>query len=200
MKFFTPFSRAENLILALTWRTHIDNVSSKVSKSIGLLFKIRLFVNSRLLKILYYSLVYPYLIYAVEVWGSADNTHLNKILILQKRIVRLMTFSEKKLNDYSLVPSDPLFIKTEILKVHDIFKIKVAKFIYNSLNKMNPVNFHSWFTLTTEISKFCINKDLIRANRTHIALWSKIIKGTGTKNLEQVATPTKKPLFLEYFY
>ena len=51
----------------LTWRAHIDNVSSKISRAIGLLYKIRPFVNTKLLRTLYYSLVYPYLIYAIEV-------------------------------------------------------------------------------------------------------------------------------------
>ena len=40
---------------------------------------------------LYYRLVYPHLNYATEVWGSADSTYLDRILILQKRIVRMLT-------------------------------------------------------------------------------------------------------------
>ena len=135
----------------LTWRVHIENVSSKISKSIGLLYKIRPFVNTKLMKTLYYSLVYPHLIYAIEVWGSADDTHLNKLLILQKRIVRLITFSDKRLNDYSFLPSDPLFFKLEIHKIHEIFKLMMAKFIFNCLNENNPLNFHSWYILTSQI-------------------------------------------------
>ena len=70
----------------LSWINHIDNISTKVSKSVGLLYKIRNFVDIKIIKTLYYSLVYPHLIYAIEVWGSANETHLNKILILQKKI------------------------------------------------------------------------------------------------------------------
>ena len=33
---------------------------------------------------LYYSLVYPHLNHAIEVWGSADQTHLDRILTIQK--------------------------------------------------------------------------------------------------------------------
>ena len=35
----------------------------------------------------------------------------------------------------------------EIHKIHDIFKIRLAKFIFTSLCKSNPINFHSWFKL-----------------------------------------------------
>ena len=44
----------------LSWRNHIDNVSTKISKSIGLLYKIRYFVDIKIFKTLYYSLVYPH--------------------------------------------------------------------------------------------------------------------------------------------
>ena len=135
----------------LTWRIHIDNVSSKISKSIGLLYKIRPFITTKLMRTLYYSIVYPYLIYAIEVWGSADDTHLNKLLILQKRIVRLINYSDKRQVDYSFLPSDPLFYKMEIHKIHDIFKLMITKFIFNCLNEKNPINFHAWYILTSQV-------------------------------------------------
>ena len=138
----------------LTWVTHINALSKKISRAIGLLYKIRPFVSTNILKTLYYSLIYSHLNYAIEVWGSADTTHLNRLLILQKRIVRMITRSDKRQEDYSFLPSDPLFHQLEILKVHDIFKLRVSKFIYNCLNKNNPVLFHSWFTLTSQIHRY----------------------------------------------
>ena len=93
----------------LTWQAHIDNLSKKISRSIGLLYKIRPFVNKHIMKMLYYSLVFSHLTYAIEIWGSADKTHLNRLLILQKRAVRLLSHLDKRLEDYSLTPSDPLF-------------------------------------------------------------------------------------------
>ena len=38
-----------------------------------------------------------------------------------------------------------------MLKVHDIFKMSIAKFIDNCLNKTCPVNFYPWFKLITQI-------------------------------------------------
>ena len=131
----------------LTWHVQIDNLCKKNSRSIGLLYKIRPFVNTHIIKMLYYSLVYSHLTYAIEVWGSADNTHLNRILILQKRAVRMLTHSDKRHEDHSFSPSDPLFYKMQIHKVHDIFKLRITKFIFTSLEKSNPTNFHSWFKL-----------------------------------------------------
>ena len=63
------------------------------------------------MKTVYYSLIYSHIVYAIEVWGSAFKTELDKILMLQKRAIRLMT---------SLSTSDPIFIKLNFLKVVDI--------------------------------------------------------------------------------
>ena len=87
------------------------------------MYKIRPFVNSRIMKTLYYSLAYPHLLYAVEVWGSADYTVIERLLLLQKRIVRLLVYSDVRHDDFSFMSSDPLFFKEKILKIHDIFKM-----------------------------------------------------------------------------
>ena len=137
----------------LSWKIHIDNVSTKISKTIGLLYKIRYFVDVKIIKTLYYSLVYPHLIYGIEVWGSADETHLNKLLILQKKIVRLICYSDVRHADYSFSPSNPLFYKLELHKIYDIFKINLSKFIFKCLNKMTPVNFHNWYQLTSVLNR-----------------------------------------------
>ena len=58
----------------------------------------------------YYSLVYSNNIYAIEVWGSAFKTDLDKILTLQKRGIRLMTFNDVfPAIPGPLHPTDPIF-------------------------------------------------------------------------------------------
>ena len=134
----------------LTWKHQIDKICKTICRSIGILYKIRPYVNLKILKTLYYSLIYPHLIYAIEVWGSADNTYLNHIFMLQKRTVQMINYSDKRQPDFAFPSADPLFLKLGFLKVHNIFRLKIAKFIHNSLNKHNPTIFHSWFKLTTQ--------------------------------------------------
>ena len=68
----------------LNWKTHILAVSKKISRCIGILCKLRQFVKMKMLKNIYYSLSYSHLVYAIQVWGSACSTEINKILVLQK--------------------------------------------------------------------------------------------------------------------
>ena len=55
----------------LNWKEHILNLSKKLSKSIGIICKLRHFVgNIQTLIKLYYAIVYPFLTYSCMVWGS----------------------------------------------------------------------------------------------------------------------------------
>ena len=70
----------------LKWTEHITYVKNKISKSSGILFKARNYLDKKALKQLYYSFVYPYLIYVIEIWGNASNIHLDPIIKLQKTL------------------------------------------------------------------------------------------------------------------
>ena len=112
----------------LTWNIHIDKISKTISRATGLLYLfIRPFVTNKILKMFYHSLVYPHLNYATEVWGSADSTYLDRILILRKRIVRMLTLNDLRQHDFSFPAFDPLFF----LKIHDgkSIMVKIGKFI-----------------------------------------------------------------------
>jgi hypothetical protein len=46
--------------------------------------------SNQLLRILYFALVYPYLQYCITVWESTYSTYLNRIVVLQKRVLRII--------------------------------------------------------------------------------------------------------------
>ena len=79
--------------------------------------------------------------------GVSDNIYIKPLLILQRRIVRLLTF-----NDNYPVPAGPLdhttplFYDSKILIIHDIFKVQTAKFVYKCLHNLNPPHFNIMFT------------------------------------------------------
>ena len=55
---------------------------------------LRLFVPPNNLHHIYISLIQPYLLYGIVTWGQAAKTYKNKILILQKRVLRFMFFGD----------------------------------------------------------------------------------------------------------
>ena len=78
----------------LTWKPHISQLSHKLSKTVGVLSKIRYFVNSDILVMLYYALIFSFLNYGIETWGLTYPSYLKPISIIQKKCIRIMTYSE----------------------------------------------------------------------------------------------------------
>ena len=100
------------------------------------------------MKNIYYSKIYSHIVYAIQVWGSAGKIETDKILVLQKRSIRLILNKDKRhVKPGPLVSTNRMFFKLEILKVKDIFTLQISKFIYKCLNRDTPDNFHEWFKL-----------------------------------------------------
>ena len=139
----------------LNWKQHITNVSKKISRSIGVMYRIRKYLNLNTLKSIYYSLIYSHIVYAIQVWGSANDTELVKILTLQKKAVRMMMYKDQyPPMSGPLNPSNPLFSALEILKIHDVFKLQLTKFIFDCLSFTTPSNFRNWFILNHTVHDY----------------------------------------------
>ena len=108
----------------LSWKDHITNLSKKLSRSIGILYKLRPFVNLKIMKkkkyiYIYHALFCSHLVYGIQVWGSACDSHIGTIQVLQKSVVRLMSYDDQ----FPLIPgplpaSSPLFVKLGLLKLN----------------------------------------------------------------------------------
>ena len=77
----------------ITWIPHITYVKNKVSKGIGIIYKAPKYLKRNTLINLYHSYIYPYLIYCIEAWGNATNCHLEQLYLTQKKVARIISFS-----------------------------------------------------------------------------------------------------------
>ena len=73
---------------------------------------------------LYYFLIYPFLIYSIQVWGLTYPTYLKPVTTWQKRVVRIMTFSDPRSH------SEPLLKSLRLLKFSDIIHLEILFFYH----------------------------------------------------------------------
>ena len=129
----------------LKWGNQVNYIKKKVNRSIGILSKIRYYVNTNTLINLYYSLVYPFLIYGLIVWGNTYNCTLSPWYLMQ-RALRIMTFS--KFDEHS----SPLFKQTRIImKFHDLVVFLIAIFIHKYHKNLLPTTFETFFVRVNEV-------------------------------------------------
>ena len=87
----------------LTWKPHISLLASKLSKSIGIIHKSRFFLSTQSLRTLYNSMILPYLYYCNLAWGGTYKANLQRIVILQKRALRIVNNSTYDANTSPIV-------------------------------------------------------------------------------------------------
>ena len=132
----------------LTWDTHIDHLCRKIAKSIGVLYRARHYLNLDILKNLYFNLIYSYISYGTLVWGSNYKSKLRHIHLLQKRALRIMTFSHIK------TPSRPLFQKLEILNIFEIVKLQLGEIAFKYSKDQLPSTFSKLFIDMNEVHQY----------------------------------------------
>ena len=112
-----------------------------------MLYKARDYVSKKCLANLYHTYIYPYFIYCIEIWGGAVSCHLHPLVLLQKKIVRIITFS------YYLAHSEPLFIDLSILPFDKMYFNRISIFMYKQSNGLLPNVMNELYISKNEIHK-----------------------------------------------
>ena len=118
---------------------------NKISKSIGILYRTRSFLDKTTLRNLYYTFVFPYLIYCSEIWGNAAMVHLKPIVTLQKKCIRTITFSEY------LAPTKPLFMSLNILRFEKLIIQRISLLMFKYSKASLPKSLMNLFSTNNQI-------------------------------------------------
>ena len=113
---------------SLSWSSHVNHTANKISKTNGMINRLKHTLPKQILTTIYNSLINPYLHYCILTWGS--NTE--RLLTLQKRAVRSIT------NSHILAHTENLFKELKILKIDDILKQHQFTFYHKFLNNNLP--------------------------------------------------------------
>ena len=119
----------------LSWKYHIDSIVTKTSKNVKLVAKLCQSVPRPILPNIYKSLITsPYLTYGLAAWGQVCKTYLNKILILQKRALRLLYLAGW--HDHAI----PLFLETNVLPITFLYYESVSTLMHDINDDKTPAN------------------------------------------------------------
>ena len=112
----------------MSWKPHVDSVSNKISKYIGILYRLKRYLPMNVLKLIYFSLIQSSLNYSLMSWGF----NCGRLKTLQKKAIRAICNS--KYNAHT----EPLMKNLKILKLEDMFKINMLKWYYRFKKQQLP--------------------------------------------------------------
>ena len=110
----------------LTFKLHISQICKKVARSTGIFYKLQHYLPTTSLISLYYTFIYPHLLYCNLAWGNSAESHLNQLFVLQKKVIRII--NKVPHNSHT----NNLFFKNQILKLSDINKLKIGSYMYSN--------------------------------------------------------------------
>ena len=144
----------------MNWKSHLDILSNKIARAIGILNRLKHFIPVHVKLTIYFSLIYCHFNYGILAWGN----DCQRITTLQKKCIRTITNS--KYNDHT----DPLFSKLKLLKLADIFNLQQLKFYYKYIKGDLPEYFKS---LNFVPNSNYHNYDTRHRNQLHIGITKK---------------------------
>ena len=85
----------------LTWQHHANDLCIKLNRANALFFKIRKYVSLKILISIYFAIFDSHLYYCRLVWAQ-NFSSIKRILILQKKVVRIINFQPRNSHTSSL--------------------------------------------------------------------------------------------------
>jgi len=129
----------------LSWNYHVNHINKKISRSLFALKQVKHFLPPESLHTLYFATIHPHILYGILAWGNANKTITNKVNLLQKRAIRII--SKAKYNSHT----EPLLKNLNILNVNDLYEFEILIFMHKFIHHKLPKSFSNIFTFNHEI-------------------------------------------------
>jgi hypothetical protein len=115
----------------LTWKPHIDRLHVELSKIIGLLWRNR-HILCKINKLMFYnSYIQSKIDFCLPIWGSASKVFTDKILLLQKKSIRIICNADFTASTYNL------FLDLNIMNIYQRYEFQLCTTVFKTLNSSN---------------------------------------------------------------
>ena len=154
----------------LNWKSHIELIKSKISRGSYIIAKLRHYVPLYILKMVYYAIIHPHLNYCLTTWGGASKSNLLPLCRLQKKIIRIMTFSSYTAH------ASPIFHKLKILPLDYIYKFNLGLTFYKISNNIITTGTHH----LTSLNKIHSHNTRLSQNNNFFQTFNRVGTGQAT--------------------
>ena len=123
----------------LSWFDHIQYISKKITTNLGLIYRLRSRFPSYILQTLYNSLVLPYLIYCISIWGFSPKSNLHTLNLSQNYYLRIL-FNLTKFHhisnyfkSFNILNIKQLHVLYSLLFTFKLLKLNYCPFLINHI-------------------------------------------------------------------
>ena len=140
----------------LNWNNHVNEVCNALKRFFPTFYNIRSYLNLKLARTIYYAMMYSKIKYAISVYGLTSLENINKIQVLQNKLLKVVTFKNYR---YS---TNQLHNDFDILKIDDIIDQEILVFVHGYINDKLPSVFDNYFSHRFPIEDYINSERKIR--------------------------------------
>lgn len=113
----------------MSWNSHINYLAGKLSQIAGQVFALK-FLPLKIKLLIYHSLFASHLNYCLLVWGTTSATNINRLFLLQKKIIRSIC------NENFDSHTAPLFSRLEVIKFPSLYNYQLSTMFVKERNSI----------------------------------------------------------------
>ena len=117
----------------LTFKKHIEKINTKMMYWIHMIANARYCMPKSMRLTLYNTLIKPHLEYCVEIWGKTFDKYKNKVVIAQKRAIRVINLQHFRCHTKTLFEQD------KIMDFDSLYKFKTFCTAHNIWYGKSPI-------------------------------------------------------------
>ena len=124
----------------LNFDVHINTLTRKTSRSLGVITKLKQIFLRKTLRSLYYAMIHPYLLYGITIWGNTYETHLKRLKSLQNKAVKVIAGGQY------LIDLTAYYKQLNILKIENLYTLEGAKLMHKFFRNKLPNRFSCFYS------------------------------------------------------
>ena len=127
------------IIDQFSFKSQIAHLESKISRSVGVIAKLRYYLPPDTSLNLYFAIVHSHLLYGLPMWASTCKTYLTKLKKLHNKAIKIITKTCLRER------VSPCYYKLQILNLDDLYQFELAKLMYQFTHNKLPSRFCNCF-------------------------------------------------------
>ena len=161
----------------LSWQQHVEYIYKKIIKFTSIFYKINHKLNFDILRMIYFAFVHPHLSYGIEIYGNTYQAHLNRLIILNNKLLRILQ------NCAHNTPVAKLYKNFNTLSLPDLHSYQILRFVHTFIycHSKLPCVFSEYFSSNSAVHAYNTrNKDSLHLESFHSSLGQRSINFKGS--------------------
>jgi len=150
----------------LCWTPHIETVSQKLNRLVGICYKLSHKLHDWCLHNIYTAFVHPYILYCIEVYGNTYISYMDKLTKLNNKLLRIL---QKKGHSCC---NECLYVQYNTLPPVQLFNYQVINLVHKTLFTpyLLPPIFQQYFSLNKSLHSYNTRNQKIQFSQHQIHL------------------------------